>query len=72
MKLSLYLIPVLLPVLAMMPTASSKDVRAGSSSATLKKINLEGKLVSLNHILTFREIDDGRFERSNLYLHWGK
>ena len=36
------------------------------------KINLEGKLVFLNHILTFRQIDDGRFERSYLYLQRGK
>ena len=28
-----------------------------------KKINLERKLVSVNHILTFGQIDDGRFEK---------
>ena len=28
-----------------------------------KKINLKRKLVSVNHILTFGQIDDGRFEK---------
>ena len=46
MKLSFYLIPVLLPGLAMVPTVSSQDVRAGSSSVTLKKLNLEGAYVA--------------------------
>ena len=45
-KLSFYLIPVLLPVLAIVPTASSKDVRLGSSFPTLKKRNLEGAYVA--------------------------
>ena len=46
MKFSFYLIPVLLSVLAIVPTASSKDVRLGSSFPTLKKRSLEGAYVA--------------------------